>query len=94
MIAGDFVPDSYYPEAFRGTLLFNDLGQGIVRAIRFGANGEVQSVIPFSSGANAVVQIVAGLMGDCITSIWMMVWWTLDGRLSVHVSRPWEDMFS
>ena len=60
VIAGDFVPGSYYPEAFRGTLLFNDLGQGIVRAIRFGANGEVQSVIPFTSGANAVVQIVAG----------------------------------
>ncbi len=60
VIAGDFVPNSYYPEAFRNTLLFNDLGQGIVRAIQFGANGEVQSVIPFTTGASAVVQIVAG----------------------------------
>ena len=60
IIAGDFVPNAIYPEVFRNTLLFNDLGQGIVRAIRFNAAGSVETVTEFQSGATVVVQIVTG----------------------------------
>lgn len=60
VIAGDFVPNAIYPEVFRNTLLFNDLGQGIVRAIRFNASGGVETVTEFQSGARVVVQIVTG----------------------------------
>lgn len=60
IISGDFVPNAIYPEVFRNTLLFNDLGQGIVRAIRFNAAGGVDTVTEFQSGARVVVQIVTG----------------------------------
>ena len=48
----------------KATLFVNDLGQGIVRAVSFDSNGDVDEVRTFTTGAQIVVQIVQGPDGN------------------------------
>lgn len=57
IVLGDFYSGSAYPASYQNNLFFNDLGQGIVRNIRFNANGTINSVQTFATGHQYVVQI-------------------------------------
>ncbi len=57
IVLGDFYSGSTYPSTYQNNLFFNDLGQGIVRNIRFNANGTINSVQTFATGHQYVVQI-------------------------------------
>lgn len=60
IVLGDIYTGNNFPQEYQGDLFFNDLGQGIVRNISFDASGNITSVDTFTTGANAVVQIIEG----------------------------------
>ncbi len=60
IVVGDIYTGSAYPSQYQGDLLFNDLGQGIVRNISFDESGEIIGVSTFATGAAVVVQMKTG----------------------------------
>lgn len=64
VVLGDVYTGNVFPSEYRGDLFFNDLGQGIVRNISFDANGNMQSVETFTTGARNVVQMVTSPQGE------------------------------
>ena len=60
IVMGDVYDGDVYSEDYRGDLLFNDLGQGIVRNVSFNADGSIASVETFTTGAEVVVHIRTG----------------------------------
>ncbi len=60
IVAGDIYIGDQYPAELQGDLFVNDLGQGIVRNISFGSDGEVTDVDTFVTGADFVVQMKSG----------------------------------
>ncbi len=64
IVMGDVYRGSTYPAEFQGSLFVNDLGQGIVRAVSFDSNGNVDQVRTFTTGAQIVVQMVQGPDGN------------------------------
>ncbi len=64
IVMGDVYRGTTYPAEFQGNLFVNDLGQGIVRAISFDSDGNVDQVRTFTTGAQIVVQMVQGPDGN------------------------------
>lgn len=64
IIMGDVYRGNAYPAEYQGNLFVNDLGQGIVRAVSFDSNGDIDQVRTFTTGAQIVVQIVQGPDGN------------------------------
>ena len=64
IILGDIYTGNTYPAEYQGDLFFNDLGQGIVRHVDLDANGEVNSVNTFTTGAQIVVHMQQGPDGN------------------------------
>ena len=64
IILGDVYTGDTYPAEYQGDLFFNDLGQGIVRHVDLDANGEVNSVNTFTTGAQIVVHMQQGPDGN------------------------------
>ncbi len=60
LVVGDIYTGTVYPSQYQGDLLFNDLGQGIVRNVSFDANGDIANVSTFATGAQVVVQMKTG----------------------------------
>ncbi len=60
IVVGDVYYGGAYGDAMQGNLLFNDLGQGIVRRLSLNPDGTVASVDVFATGANIVVDIAQG----------------------------------
>lgn len=66
IVMGDYYSADVYPEQFRNSIFFNDLGQGIVRAAKVGANGQITAMQTFATGAQYVVQITQGPDGNLV----------------------------
>jgi glucose/arabinose dehydrogenase len=64
IVMGDVYRGTTYPAEYVGDVFFNDLGQGIVRNVSFGANGQITSIQTFATGAQIVVQIKQGPDGN------------------------------
>lgn len=64
IIMGDVYTGSVFPAQYRDNVFFNDLGQGIVRNIRFNPNGTVASVGTFATGHQYVVHMAQGPDGN------------------------------
>ena len=57
IVMGDFVGGSIYPEQFTGDLLFTDIGDQVLRAVDFDAQGNVQSVDIVSNPVGFLVDV-------------------------------------
>lgn len=60
IVLGDVYTGSVFPSQYRDNVFFADLGQGIVRNIRFNANGSIAEVQTFATGQRYIVQMVQG----------------------------------
>lgn len=63
IVLGDFLTGETIPSEYRGDLLFNDLGQGVVRNVSFRSDGTIADVELFTTDANIVVAIRQGIDG-------------------------------
>ncbi len=63
IVLGDVYTGGAYGSALQGDLIFNDLGQGIVRNLSLNPDGTVSDVSIFTTGANVVVDIAQGPEG-------------------------------
>ncbi len=64
IIMGDVYSGNVFPAQYRDNVFFNDLGQGIVRNIRFNTNGTIASVNTFATGHQYVVHMAQGPDGN------------------------------
>ncbi|MEZ6094126.1 MAG: PQQ-dependent sugar dehydrogenase [Pirellulaceae bacterium] len=60
IVLGDVYDGTAYPSKYQGNLFFNDLGQGIVRNIRFATDGRIEAIETFATGHRYVVQMTLG----------------------------------
>ncbi len=63
IVVGDMITTNRYGTELNGSVIFNDLGQGIVRSASFTASGSLLGVSSFATAANVVVQINEGADG-------------------------------
>ncbi len=64
IVMGDVYTGNTFPAQYRDNVFFGDLGQGIIRNVRFNANGSVAQVQTFATGHRYVVQMVQGPDGN------------------------------
>ena len=64
IVMGDVYTGSVFPSQYRDNVFFGDLGQGVIRNVRFNANGTVAQVQTFATGHQYVVQMVQGPDGN------------------------------
>ncbi|QEG23463.1 PQQ-dependent sugar dehydrogenase [Mariniblastus fucicola] len=64
IVLGSVYRGTTYPAEYQGSVLVNDLGQGIVRAVQLDSNGQATTVQTFTTGARIVVNMVEGPDGN------------------------------
>lgn len=64
IVMGDVYTGNTFPARYRDNVFFGDLGQGIIRNMRFNADGSIAEVQTFATGHQYVVQMVQGPDGN------------------------------
>ncbi len=64
IVMGDIITSDTYGSDLNGAIVFNDLGQGIVRFATINPDGSAGDINTFATGANVVVQIRESPDGD------------------------------